>query len=377
MEQALALARKQSPELRAARAQAQAAGQDIRAAGLWHNPELGFEAENVGGDNLGKNRGEYTLGISQEFPLSGRIGKAKDVARYGLNAAEQTIQLTEREFDAMVRSEFTRVLALQEISKVRKAQEVLARGFSETATKRYEAGGASELDTLQADSRYEEAQLATIAIEKQLEGALKSLASLLGVPFSDLGHPTGDFYHQLDDAQTVSIGTSYPALQRFQSLEEQARAEAKLARTQSIPDLTLGAGVRYQAEGDVQSFVVGASIPLPFVKRGKYESASSMLRADALSAERERLQRDLQQDLTRVMVMYESASIQASRYRDKLLPQAAKGYELSRDGYAAGRYSALEVIIAQQHLTETNIRYIESLLEARLALAEMTKYISE
>lgn len=377
IEQALALARDQSPELRAAHARAQAAGQDIRAAGLWNNPELGFEAENIGGDNNGMNRGEYTLGISQEFPLSGRIGKAKDVARYGMNAADQAIQLTEREFDVMVRSTFTRVIALQEIAKVRKDQEVLARGFADAATKRFKAGGASELDTLQADSRYEEARLATLDIEKQMEGSTKNLASLLGVPFSELGRPTGDFYHQLDDARKVSVGNSYPALQRFQSLEDQARAEAKLARSQSIPDLTLGAGVRYQEEGDTQSFVLGVSMPLTFVKRGRYESAASMLRADAISAERDRLQRDLQQNLTRVMVRYDSASVQANRHRDILLPKAAKGYELSRAGYEAGRYSALEVILAQQHFTETNIRYIESLLDARLALAEMTKYISE
>ena len=377
LEQALALAHKQSPELRAARAQALAAGQNVRGAGLWNNPELGFEVENVGGDNNGFGRGEYTVGVSQEFPLSGKTRKAKDVAEYGLKAADQAVQLTEREFEVMVRSAFTRVIALQEIGKITSDQEVLARGFAEAATKRYSAGGASELDTLQADSRYEEARLATLAIKKQLEGSLKNLASLLGVSSTELGRPVGDFYQALDDARKVVVGTSYPALQRFQSLEDQARAEAKLAQSQSIPDLTLGAGVRYQAEGDVQTFVLGASMPLPFVRRGRYESAASMLRADAISAERDRLQRDLQQDLTRVMIQYETAAVEASRHRDILLPKAAKGYELSREGYEAGRYSALEVIIAQQHFTETNIRYVKSLLDARLALAEMTKFISK
>ena len=113
------------------------------------------------------------------------------------------------------------------------------------------------------------------------------------------------------------------------------------------------------------------------VKRGRYESAASMLRADAISAERDRLQRDLQQDLTRLSVKYETAFVEVNRHREILLPKATRGYELSREGYEAGRYSALEVIIAQQHFTETNIRYIESLLDARLALAEMTKYISK
>lgn len=377
LDQALALARKQSPELRAARAQALAAGQDIRAAGLWNNPELGFEMEGIGGDNNGFGRGEYTLGISQELPISGKTRKAKDVAQYGLKAAEQAVQLSEREFDVMVRTAFTKVIALQEIAKVGKDQEILARGFAEAATKRYEAGGASELDTLQADSRYEEARLATLSIEKQLEAAMKNLASLLGVTSAEMGRPFGELYEALADAGTVAVGASYPALQQFQSLEDQARAEAKLARSQGIPDLTLGAGVRYEAEGDNQSFVVGASIPLPFIKRGRYESAASMLRADAISAERDRLERDLQQDLTRLSVKYETAFVEAKRHREILLPKAAKGYELSREGYEAGRYSALEVIIAQQHFTETNIQYIKSLLDARLALAEMTKYISK
>ena len=65
-------------------------GYDVRSAearavqaGLWLNPELGFEAENIGGsgDFEGIESAEVTLALSQTFPLGGDIQRRKDLAR--------------------------------------------------------------------------------------------------------------------------------------------------------------------------------------------------------------------------------------------------------------------------------------------------------
>ena len=59
------------------------------------------------------------------------------------------------------------------------------------------------------------------------------------------------------------------------------------------------------------------------------------------------------------------------------MPKAEQAYELSRDGYAAGRFSWLELIAAQQNLADIRIRYIESLRAAHLAHAQISKFMKE
>ena len=375
LEQALELARANSPELRAARAEALAAGEDLRAAGRWANPELGFEAEGLGGDNAGGDRSEYTLGIAQEFPTSGKISKSRAVARHGQLAANSSMAWAERKFEVAVRSAFAEVLARQEIARVRSGQEKLAQEFVDTAAARHAAGGASELETTQAEIQLEAVRLETLRSENELGAARAVLALLLGIDLPSLGTPAGDFFQPLETTATWAVLDSHPLLKRFQSLEEQQRAEARLARSQGIPDVSLGAGVRYEEDGDIQSYMLGASMPLPFFKTGRPESAAATLRADAVGAEREVARRQLRQDLARTLVEYQTAVAAAKRYRETLLPKATKLHGLSQAGYESGRYSSLDLIVAQKNLAAINIHYIEALRDARIAQAELTQYI--
>ncbi len=374
LEQALELAQTHSPELRAARAELLATGETIRAAGRWTNPSLEFEAESLGGDYSGFDQGEYSLGILQEFPTSGKLGKAKAVARHSQSVAGQALRQVERDFSLRVRTAFIELQAQEELTAIQRKREKLAQEFFDAAAARHTAGGASELDTLQAEVQLEEAQLERNAAEQNLTGSRAALAGLVGVP--SLGKPRGDFFQPLESLGVAEVDLSYPALMEFQALEAQTRAEGGLARSQGIPDLELGVGVRYEADSEVQSYLLGASIPIPVFRTGRRESAAALLRADAVALQRERMLRDLNLELTQRQVEYETAAAKASRYRETLLPKANKAYELSRAGYDSGRYSALELVIVQQRLATTHIRHIEAQRDALIARAQLNQLTS-
>lgn len=375
LEQALELARQNSPELRAARAEALAARQDVRAAGRWSNPELAFDAEGAGGDNNGFDRAEYTLGIAQEFPISGKTGNDREAARHAQQAATYATAHASLEFETTVRSAFIQVLAWQETVAVRNRQETLAQEFLAAVDTRHAAGGASELDRIQAEVQLEKVRLENQVAEKHLATARSTLAARLGVAASDMESLSGDLYEPMEMPE-VAVRDSLPSLQRFQALESQARAEGRRAMSMGIPDLTLGAGAKYEADGDIQTYTFGASIPLPVFGTGRAESAAAGFRADALNAEHEKARRELQQELTEAAAEYETASAEALRYKQILIPMAEKAYGLGRDGYEAGRYSALELISVQQNLVESNLRYIEALRSARLAQTQLIKFTS-
>jgi len=374
LEQALVLARENSPALLASQMEAQAAGQEIHQAGVWANPELEFEAEGVGGSMSGTAAAEYTLALSQEFSLSGKPGKKREMARYAARAAEFSTIEMELELEIAVRKSFIETLAQWEINLARVEQERLAREFSDTARMRHKAGGASELELLEADVALEEISMEKARSEQTLAAASKELALLIGRPYP--GKLQGDFFQILKIPAEIGGADSHPTLRRFQALEKQAGAEVVFEKADRIPDLTLGGGVRYINEEDIHTFVLGASIPLPLFNSNQACCDAAKLRARAAAAETRAVRRDLEREMTATATVFETAVAEAAHCRERLLPKARRVYEVCQEGYATGRYSWLELIMAQQTLTETRIRYIEAQREAQLALVELNKYFT-
>jgi len=373
LDEALKIARTNSPGLRAARADEQAAQHGTLAAGLWDNPELEFEGEGLGGDNNGFRDGEYAVSLTQAIPLGGKSKKERAVAQQALQMTSQMITEAEFVLEAEVRSAFAEALAQQEISKVRAEQEKLGRGFVAAAKQRNDAGAASLLAVVQANLALEDILMEQKCCFGDLDGAKKILASLLGVRLEEVGAPVGDLY-QLEKTVPLTVDEAHPVLQRLRAEEAMTRAEAELAKSRSAGNLSLGAGVKYEAADDAQSFVVSASIPLSIRKRGRVERAAALLRAEAVNAHREKARRDLQQQLDQLALEYQRAGAEANQYKTRMLPLAEQAYALSRKGYDAGRYSWMELLEAQQNLAEIRIRTIEALLTAQKASAELTQF---
>jgi len=375
VDEAIKLARKNSPRLKAEHTRQQAAIRSADAAGLWDNPELKFEAEGAGGDNDAFDQGEYAVMLKQTIPFGGVSKNKRLVAGQLARMQTETVSVSMRALDAQVRAAFAEALAQQEIMRIRRDQEKLGREFAEAAKERHEAGGASELEAVQADLALEEILLEMKCCFGDLDSARKSLASLTGLFLEELSELSGDFY-RLASAESLTVDESHPAMRRLSAQEEMTRAEARQAKIGNTRNLSLGAGVKYEAADEAQSFVAAASIPLSIRKTGRLESEAALLRAEALRAERDQLQRDLQRELDQVSLLYRSAAAEAAQYEQRIIPKAEQAYALSRKGYEAGRYSWMEMLAAQQNLAGFQIQYVEAVLDAQKAAATLTRFKS-
>jgi cobalt-zinc-cadmium efflux system outer membrane protein len=376
LDRALDLARQNSPRLRAAEKQIEAAKQAAAAAGLWKSPELEFEAEGVGGDNRGFDSTEYTVGLKQEFPLGGKGPKERAVAQQTVAAFSQASRQEVLELEEDVRRVFIELMTQQEIVKVRSEQEQLGRAFVEVAQRRLEAGGGSELEVVQAELALAEIRLAQTCCFGDLKAEQEKLASLLNMPFEDLPEATGAYY-ELDSVDALTLDDNFPALRKLAAEEEMLRAQALRDRAGDIPDVTLGAGVRHDSGSKIDTFLFSASIPLTFNRRGRTQSAAGLLRAEAVLAKREETRRALERELKSLKALYEGIRAQVELSKKELIPKAEQAYELSRKGYETGRFSWLELIAAQQNLAEIRINHIETLREAHLIRAELSKFMKE
>ena len=372
LEEALATASEKSPELRAARAEAQAAAAEARGAALWENPELEFEAEGIGGDNIGADSAEYTVMLSQEFPMVGKTASRREIAGYSTDAARLEMRAAGREFEAVVRGAFVGLQAEEEILSVQNQQVELAEEFLATIQKRRDAGAASEIDVLSAEMAVEQSRIDRQAAENTAAAARNRLARLLGVP--EVRKTDGDFFQPLEKPAVSLSAEAVPVLQVFQTLEKQAQAESRLAEKSRIPDLTLGAGARYEEDGNVHTYLFAASIPLPLFNRGQSDVLAAGLRSQASAALREQARRDLEQEVDQLVSEFEMSVAEATRCRETLLPKAERAVELMMDGAASGRYGRREQIEARQALAEIQVRAVEAQRAAWKAQAQLLKF---
>ena len=376
LERALELARENSPALWAASNQVNAAEQVVVASGLRENPSLRFEAEGIGGDLSFSGDDEYKVALNQKFKRGAKRRGERDVARKTVDMVRETGAEQELVLLTQVRSAFIDVFSQQEIDRVRSGQEELGRAFVGVAKKRHETGGGSELEVVQAELVLEEVILSQTCCFGDLKAAREKLASLIGVPEKEMARLSGDYY-ELDEIQTSTLPESYPALRRLNAEVDRVRARAALERAGDRGDITLEVGYKFKAAEDINTFVVGASVPLNLIRAGRAKQAASLLQAEALEAEREELRRRLQRELTVAAALYSGSKMEVELTRDKLIPKAEQVYALSKVGYAAGRFSWLDLIRAQQQLAEIRVRYIEALRDAHFAKAEVEKFITE
>ncbi len=376
LEQAFQLARQNSPELKAARLNTLAAEKEIAAVGLRANPVLDFEAEGIGGDYSGFSETEYTLSLSQKIQLGGKREYARNAAGKTAGIALKTEAEKELALLAEVRSAFIDVAAQQEIGNVRQEQAELGRAFLKTAQLKYANGGASELEVIEAGLALEEILLSQTCCFGDLEAARIRLASLIGISETEIGGLSADYY-TLESIEPQMLADRHPSIQKKEAEIAAVHARAKQAGAEDAVDITFGAGYRYEAASDASTFVMGASIPLNFVRQGKARQAAILIQADAQTAELAELRRRYQQDLSVLIAQYNGAKMEAEIARDKLIPKAEKAYELSRAGYDAGRFSWFELIAAQQHLAEIRVRRIEALQSAHQIRAAISKYTEE
>ena len=132
-------------DLKAARAQVEAALGRLKQAGLWPNPRLELSNET---DKPFADQGEYSrsVGFSQEFPISGRLARAEDVARVDVARALAEVNEAERKLMSDVVAGFYDLVALDQKQAIRDRLIASVEGLVAASKARYRAGEVSELD---------------------------------------------------------------------------------------------------------------------------------------------------------------------------------------------------------------------------------------
>ena len=379
---AIALALRNNPEVKAARAEWDAARARARAA--WAPPDPEFEVEFEGLKRLSDPGGfaERSIGVVQtiEFPLKWWLNhKAADREAKATRAS--TYELTRLDVATRVAATFDRVLSRQQVLAFEAEHEFLVQGFARKARLRHEAGDVPQLEVLRAEVESGRAASRVAAARNELAVARGQLNTLLA--YDEAGElelngtlaPSG-LGLTLEDALARGLQRR-PDLQGARWVVESHRAHLGAQRASLFPDLCIGvfrqtlrdAG----ASENLWRFGLALEIPLWGALGQRGELVEAGAEVAGAEAEAERLRREVKLEVETAYRNLITAADQVTLFDERVLHEAEEAQHAAARSYDEGKASYLEVLSAQRTLLETRVEYADILFAYREALAALDR----
>jgi cobalt-zinc-cadmium efflux system outer membrane protein len=352
-----------SPEVRASALEARALAAEAEQAGRRLNPALTVEIENFAGGGVFSsfNQSETTIALEQTFRLGGKRNLAHRAARarQALATAKCDLVLREAELEAALL--YAELTAAVRIHILASDAATLSDTLTETVDKRVNAGAAAppELARARADSATLKA--AAIEAEAEIERRRYALAALWGSADPQFLSPQMSSQTFSSKPSEANIST-HPRITAAEAAIRARAADYEAAKAQSIPDITVAAGLRrFEGTGD-NAFVAGFSLPLPLFDRNRGNIRAADIRASASSANRAAIEARLLADQRAAISSVRAAENRLAVLTDEALPAAEEAYAAAIRGYAVGKFDLTTTLDARAALINTRVAVIQASL---------------
>lgn len=359
--EALAKAANVDPSLPAASARVDAADGAIAQSGARPNPSLGLDVENFGGTGAvsGFDDTETTLSYQQPIELGGKRDARIGLARREREAAAARTLIARLDLFEKVQLAYSEALAADAAITLAKERLTVANGLAKEIARRVASARDPEFAGARAQAQVADARLALEQAQLAAQAAKERLAS----------YWSGGAGFELDPAALESVAIPAADAQSARGADiavleaERAAATARVdvERSKSVQDPTLSVGVRHFGRNDDVAVVVGGSIPLSLFddNRGNIDRAAAEQRAADLDLATYRIGRE--REIARLRAQLHIAASEVRQIDKEIIPAATRAVKLVRDGFARGAFNYLDVIEAQNALTDTRARRIAAL----------------
>jgi outer membrane protein, heavy metal efflux system len=378
-----AFALKNNPTLKQAEAIVHLSAGLARQAGLWPNPSVGYQGEQIRGGSFGG--GEQGGFVQQTIVLGGKLGLRRNVFEQQRKEDEIGVQEQQLSVRGAIQLAFYSALAQLRIVEVQQKLMEIAIDAATTAHQLANVGQADAPDVLQAEVEAEQTKLEFVKAQRGYIQSHEQLAAIAGEPHMPLALLKGDLDHPpaIDtDRYLDDLLQNSPTLKRAQ--QEAVRAEAALARDrrEAIPDLSLHAGVQQNQEllepsmhaVGVQSFAT-AGIQIPIFNRNQGNVQAAKAQVEREHAEIERIRLQLVQTAQPLLQQYLIGKLEEERYRTQLIPRAQRAYELYLEKYRNMAAAYPEVIVSQRTLFQLEDSYAQTLGELWTTAIQLQSYL--
>jgi cobalt-zinc-cadmium efflux system outer membrane protein len=380
--QALARVLMYNPELRGFSWDVRIAGARSLQAGLWPNPELQFDLEEIGGtgQRSGFDGAETTLALSQPIELGGKRQRRMEVAGAHQRLAQWEYEARRLEVYGRASKAFSQVVAGQQRVRLAGQQVELAERLSLAVAGRVEAGKDSPIEKTKSQIELSNSRIELASASAELEAARRRLVCLWSAEEPEFTEAVGTLDEIAEPgpyAGLRELTLKHPRVARWDDEIAAAKARLELEKAQATPDIAVVGGLRRLEEADENTLVLGLAIPLPLFDRnqaGRMEASYALAKTRELAREAEaRILAQLADAHGRMV----STGHQVQALREEILPNAARAFEATLTGYERGKFDYLSVLDSQRTLFEVRQRAITSLVEYHKARADVESLIGQ
>ena len=310
------------------------------------------------------------MSIGQRFELGGKRSARRRAGEAEVDAELLRLAVARADLLNEVRVAYAEAYADGRRVELARDQFLRAENLQTIASELVDAGREPPLRALRARTAALEAVGRVRATEAEYAEAQRALAALWGGS-EELPEPLAP---AVEATPTVSVD---PA----ESLDVRL-AEAEVAssiavfdreRTLSRPDVTVSVGARQFRGTDDTALVFGASVPIGVFDRNQGNIAAANAdrtgaeaRRNAALAAAIRRTRDAQAALR-------TAEARLTFLETRAEPEAIEAVRIAREGFAAGRFTLLDVLDAEEALNTLQSDLITAELERSQALAALTR----
>lgn len=357
---------------------------DVRAAdarriqaGLFPNPELSIEIENVGGTLPGWKESETTASLGQLLELGG-----KRRARIRLAESERTLAGWDYEtarLDVLtaVSRRFVELLGAQRRLELASLTLEIADRIRSAVTERVRAGAVSAVEQSKAEVEWLAARMERERAEREVLAARARLAAEWGESTASFARATGELDANVAVpplSRLAALAGANPDLARWDAELEARERGVDLERARAVPDLLVEGGYRRIEESSDDTFVFGVRMPLPLFDRNQGGIRAAEAKLSRGREERRATEARVGAELAEAHAALSAAAYAARVLRDDVLPRARSVLEAVQAGYPA-KFGNLELLDAQRTLAKTELQYVDALVALHTAKADIERLV--
>ena len=376
LKDALNLALNANPEIAVAMREREAIeGLKIQAA-TRPNPSLSTSIQDT------RNAYRQTfLQLNQEIELGDKRQARMDAADIFYSKAQAELESKKAEIHANVIAAFYAVLVAQERLSLAQSSRDIAELARDAASKRVKAGKSSPVEETKSHIAASSAKIEFNQANTQLINARKRLAALWGNNPSVFANVVGDvtLVAEIPDSANVSQLLDHAPAIKLARIEIDSRgALTKIERSKATPNITVSAGVMNNQElGGINQALLGLSIPIPVFDRNQGHVQEAVSRQYKAQDELLALKNQLEVNLSNQIERLSAAKQAAESLKTEILPSAQSAFDAANKGFSAGKFNFLDVLDAQRTLVQTKSQYINALLDAHEAVAEIERILGD
>jgi cobalt-zinc-cadmium efflux system outer membrane protein len=382
LEELQQMALQNNPTFAQSVANIQAAEGRKKQSGLYPNPTVGYQGEQLRGGSF--HGGEQGFFVQQDIVLGGKLGLNRKIFDQELKQADTEAEEQKLRVVTNVRMSYIQALAAQQTLELRHNLSKLADDAVETSHQLANVGQADAPDVLESEVEAQQAQLAVTMAEQNQQRIWKALSAVVGnprLPHMQLEGKLEDTAPVNADELVEKIVIESPAVRIAEIGVKRAEAALARERREPIPDLQLRGGMQQNGElltdgrsVGLQGFAdVGVRIPIFNRNQGNIATA----RADVERAKREveRVKLVMRERAATIVQNYTFSQSAVDRYKNQMIPRARKAYEMYTKKYQDMAAAYPQVLIAQRTLMQLEVSYVNALESFATSSLSLQSYL--